>query len=234
MRVNKLVTFKSFHPFVQFQVDFDTKAKYNRALGHIYDYFMNEVDQNQEMFSRYNSWILENKKNKIKYVKKLRRVSSYASKEYIEKQIGCSARKYSEVERQLIKDIKPSPQLDVRIDLILSYTSPKGRSHYSHLESYSISDYHRALEDLNKKLKYFQTRDYQRSLMTADLRYRIMKRDGFRCVLCGRSADDGVKLHVDHIKPVSKGGKTEMSNLRTLCEDCNLGKSAKYDPTGLN
>ena len=61
-----------------------------------------------------------------------------------------------------------------------------------------------------------------------------MKRDGFRCVLCGRTANDGVVLHVDHIYPVARGGKTEMSNLRTLCEFCNKGKSAKYDPNGPN
>lgn len=74
----------------------------------------------------------------------------------------------------------------------------------------------------------------ERSLMTNSLRYDILKRDGFRCTICGRSQDDGVKLHVDHIKPVSKGGRTTPSNLRTLCEDCNQGKKAKYDPFGLN
>ncbi|HHU54525.1 MAG TPA: HNH endonuclease [Mollicutes bacterium] len=31
----------------------------------------------------------------------------------------------------------------------------------------------------------------------------------------------------DHIKPVSKGGKTQEGNLQTLCERCNLGKSNK-------
>ena len=70
--------------------------------------------------------------------------------------------------------------------------------------------------------------------MTADLRYNVMKRDGFRCVLCGRDASDGVKLHVDHIVPIAKGGKTIKSNLRTLCEDCNIGKKDKYDHFGVN
>ena len=70
--------------------------------------------------------------------------------------------------------------------------------------------------------------------MTPSLRYKIMQRDGFRCRLCGASAADGAKLHVDHICPVSKGGKTEPDNLRTLCERCNLGKSARYNPNGMN
>lgn len=75
---------------------------------------------------------------------------------------------------------------------------------------------------------------YQRSLLTPSLRYDILKRDGFRCTICGRGQEDGVKLHVDHIKPVSKGGETTPSNLRTLCQDCNLGKSDKYDEESEN
>lgn len=69
----------------------------------------------------------------------------------------------------------------------------------------------------------------QRRLMTDSLRYDVMHRDNFRCQLCGISANDGARLHVDHIIPVSRGGKTEMSNLRTLCEQCNLGKGAKIE-----
>lgn len=45
---------------------------------------------------------------------------------------------------------------------------------------------------------------------------------------CGRGREDGVKLHVDHIVPVSRGGKSVMSNLQTLCEDCNCGKGNRY------
>lgn len=71
----------------------------------------------------------------------------------------------------------------------------------------------------------------QRRLMTDSLRYDVMHRDGFRCVLCGASPknDPNIVLHVDHIVPLAKGGKTEMSNLRTLCERCNLGKRDKIE-----
>ena len=78
------------------------------------------------------------------------------------------------------------------------------------------------------------TKEYQRKLMTDSLRYDILKRDGFRCVICGRTANDGVKLHVDHIIPIAKGGKTVKENLRTLCEKCNWGKGDKYDKDGVN
>ncbi len=63
------------------------------------------------------------------------------------------------------------------------------------------------------------------------LRYDVLRRDRFRCVLCGASPATvlGCDLHVDHILPWSKGGKTVEENLRTLCEPCNLGKSAKFE-----
>jgi hypothetical protein len=64
------------------------------------------------------------------------------------------------------------------------------------------------------------------------LRYRVLVRDRFRCVLCGRSpaSDLGVVLHVDHILPWSRGGKTVVENLRSLCEVCNLGKGSRLEP----
>ena len=80
-----------------------------------------------------------------------------------------------------------------------------------------------------KKSSEENRRKEERNKMTPGLRYKIMKRDGFRCVLCGRSANDGIKLHVDHVIPVSRGGKTEESNLRTLCEECNMGKGDKVE-----
>ena len=60
------------------------------------------------------------------------------------------------------------------------------------------------------------------------LRYYVLKRDDFRCVVCGASPaiTRGVMLHVDHIDPWSKGGATVADNLRTTCEACNLGKGA--------
>jgi hypothetical protein len=58
------------------------------------------------------------------------------------------------------------------------------------------------------------------------LRLRVLDRDGYRCVLCGRSpaTEVGVVLHLDHIMPVADGGLTTYENLRTLCQQCNLGR----------
>jgi len=61
------------------------------------------------------------------------------------------------------------------------------------------------------------------------LRLRVLTRDKFRCVLCGRTPaiNPGTVLHIDHIMPFSDEGPTVESNLRTLCEQCNWGKGAE-------
>ena len=63
------------------------------------------------------------------------------------------------------------------------------------------------------------------------LRYNVLRRDHFKCVLCGNSpaTDPSCKLHVDHIVAFSKTGKTVQENLRTLCGICNVGKSNKTE-----
>ena len=56
------------------------------------------------------------------------------------------------------------------------------------------------------------------------LRFRVFERDNFTCQYCGKRPPE-VILHVDHVYPVSKGGKGEIENLITACADCNLGKA---------
>lgn len=67
----------------------------------------------------------------------------------------------------------------------------------------------------------------QRSAMTSDLREAIKQRDHYTCCICGNSVynEPNLLLEVDHIIPVSRGGKTEADNLQTLCWRCNRRKA---------
>jgi hypothetical protein len=66
-----------------------------------------------------------------------------------------------------------------------------------------------------------------RRAISVRLRYQILRRDNFTCQNCGRKAPE-VRLHIDHIEPVSWGTNWKTSNdpgdYQTLCQDCNLGK----------
>lgn len=74
-----------------------------------------------------------------------------------------------------------------------------------------------------------------RKPLSSRIRFEVFKRDSFTCQYCGQQAPD-IVLHVDHIKPVSKGGTNSTLNLITSCRDCNGGKSNKEisDDTVIN
>ena len=57
-----------------------------------------------------------------------------------------------------------------------------------------------------------------------EVRATILARDG-KCLKCGTTE----ALELDHIVPIASGGKTEASNLQTLCRSCNAAKGARSD-----
>lgn len=71
-----------------------------------------------------------------------------------------------------------------------------------------------------------EPRPRARSEMSQRRRFEILSRDNYTCHYCGRSAPE-VVLHVDHVKPVARGGKGDDANLVTACADCNLGKGSR-------
>ena len=68
--------------------------------------------------------------------------------------------------------------------------------------------------------------------VSAAQRAKILLRNGYTCQVCGAGAGDPnpldptktLRLHVDHVVPVSKGGTDDDSNLRVLCSACNEGR----------
>lgn len=66
----------------------------------------------------------------------------------------------------------------------------------------------------------------ERDRLSPKLRYAVLEASGFKCVACGaKPAEKG--LHVDHIRPISRGGRTVRENLQALCVDCNHGKGTR-------
>ena len=142
----------------------------------------------------------------------------------------------AKIEERLCADsMRSQPPLDTEASVEVFYISPAGRNAYR--ETYylpnGIEGMVRIIQQDREEAAIRENRQAviarERAKMTSSLRYDVLRRDGFKCVLCGSSAQDGVKLEVDHIHPVSKGGKTELGNLRTLCDRCNRGKSNKLE-----
>lgn len=85
------------------------------------------------------------------------------------------------------------------------------------------------LTGLGFKPDYRDDAEIERARMTPSLRAWILERDGCWCIACGwphipEGATDGVGLHIDHILPIARGGRTVADNLTVLCAPCNLNK----------
>ena len=57
-----------------------------------------------------------------------------------------------------------------------------------------------------------------------EVKEKIFKRDGYKCVVCHRGREDGVELCADHILSKDKGGTNTIDNGQTLCAEHNLLK----------
>jgi hypothetical protein len=83
-----------------------------------------------------------------------------------------------------------------------------------------------------------EQRPASRRRVPSDQRARILNRDGYTCQVCGLGAGDPdpgdadrrVRLHIDHVVPISAGGSNEDDNLRTICSVCNEGRSNLFNP----
>ena len=109
------------------------------------------------------------------------------------------------------------------------YVSAGGNSSYTcdiALNKENLEIFIRYLSDL---IKFKNSVEGQRALMTTKLREEIKQRDNYTCQNCGLSIYDekNLLLEIDHIIPLSKGGITSHDNLQTLCWKCNRKKGTK-------
>ena len=185
----------------------------------------------------YTKKSLEIERQYLEDLKKLPPFMTAAEKEKIEDSEWLSFTEYAEIEKRLYKEWCKAGTCDWEIKFFVKYKPQYGPGNIK-VKCFSKKE---IIPIWDGALKSIESNEYQRMLVTPSIRYQVMKQDNFRCQICGRTAKDGVKLHVDHIRPVSKGGSLgkiaggrKYDNLRTLCDMCNTGKSDFYEPNGLN
>ena len=226
--LNKNVQFRTIQPsYSNHQI-----CHSKRQLEHLSmdEYLIAQIASNEAFYRNIVQTIASNINQYNTYIQKANSLKSKATEEFCNT-FGFTLDRFLKYEERVFQDHILHPQMDVEVHCKASYTSPKGKNHYWKKQSYHYKELRELLERTLRLKAQQQTRQYQikaeRAKMSDSLRYDILKRDNFRCQICGSTAQDGVKLHVDHIIPVSKGGRTVTSNLRTLCDRCNMGKGDK-------
>lgn len=76
-------------------------------------------------------------------------------------------------------------------------------------------------------MEFTFTMERQKRNVPARVRHLMIKGHPW-CSCCGAKAGPEVRLHVDHIVPLAKGGSNEITNLQVLCDSCNLGKGSMW------
>jgi 5-methylcytosine-specific restriction endonuclease McrA len=107
----------------------------------------------------------------------------------------------------------------------------------SHIDRHDLRPGQYVLETLSRSPAFGRGMSPQRRMV-------ILERNGFTCQLCGAGPGDvdpfdgnrSVRLHIDHVAPISQGGTDDPSNLRVVCSACNSGRSNVETPseTALN
>lgn len=198
-------------------------ARENKQLFGVYksqvtnSFVLGQIDPPNEEYD--NPWLRVEKLLKIDYLLK---------KEHLLK-----------VEKNLFTSLIKRPTTSFNIAVILNQTNIQGRLITYKSESFDTDAIEEIFERLAQKYdgRYLDDGIWQalcrveRARVSNKMRFAIYERDGRRCRKCGRYSKN---LEIDHIFPISKGGKSEFDNLQTLCHDCNVKKSNTVERGAIN
>ena len=229
-QLNGQFFFHTFPSAYQYCKSLKSKSQFDRA--HLSDILDEWVFSHENEMARVTKLAIENRELFQEYVREYElTMQADASVHHAYHDQYSYFRRYeaNEAKKSLL-----NPSRDVYVTIHKEYTSPKGRNHYHAKQTYTQTAVSHSLLKCKQMREKQDERQRERAKVTESVRYDILLRDGFRCCICGATAADGVELHVDHIQPIAKGGKSVPENLRTLCDRCNRGKSDKYNPDGLN
>ena len=72
-----------------------------------------------------------------------------------------------------------------------------------------------------------EKRNISRNISSVTQR-RVLRRDNYICQICNKPIPDN-EVNFDHIIPWSKGGSSDESNIRLLCESCNKSRGNNFE-----
>ena len=177
--------------------------------------------------------VLRNREKFNNYKKEIESIDTFgqfnSSTEKINISYLCS------LEKEMFEESILLPKQNLYVLVRLYHSNINGRILERKEQEFELSEVESLIKRLNNKTgNFYNDRDIwdsicrvERGKVSNKMRFSIYDRDGYRCRYCGRSGKFW-DLEIDHIKPISKGGKSTYDNLQTLCKRCNKEKGNKY------
>lgn len=84
----------------------------------------------------------------------------------------------------------------------------------------------RKTDDFGDAMRLRRARMHGAATSEPVVRRLIIVRDNSTCWICRRVVPED-EIHLDHVIPISRGGKHHPDNVRVACASCNLWKGAR-------
>ena len=229
LAIKKKFNFKDVYG-INLNHEYDNKNMFNDIS--CFDYLVYYLNNNTDKVNRILSISLYNKLNYPIFQSKIKDIQ----RGEFDKDIGnLKLKQLLKLEDKFIEELIARPHSDLFIYVLLKRTDIH---HYytfdTQKDSFSENEIIDVLRRLNNRSgDFYKDQEIWNSLCRVErgkvsnkLRFAVYERDNYTCQMCGKS-DYEANLEVDHIIPISKGGKSTMDNLQTLCHECNQKKGNK-------
>jgi hypothetical protein len=234
--INKLNELNNKYAFYESVKSFNEQHTYDN------EHFFNDISCQdyliyQLQFKQYDIQaemrnIYGNSRKYSSYCKEVSEINKFG--EYRKKH-KLNKKRLLKLERRIFNQSILSPVIEFQISVILYCSTLNGRIYNQKGQLFSSAKIMELIKRLNNKNRgFYNDREIwdalcrvERGRVSNKMRFSIYQRDGYRCRMCGRGEREDF-LEIDHIKPVSKGGKSTYDNLQTLCRRCNKNKGSDY------
>lgn len=193
---------------------YNTRQLINPAehLSYLDTYLIeNRFDEIQNYYNMIQQWKVDSEEKVNKTIfKKLRR------KQYLETIDDEHAFVFQTIRKRTRYTQSNYTRSPYKVEMVDSQKEFSYKDIYNRYMELENIDFECTLREYHNKTRY--------AFVPQELYYRVKLRDNYKCQHCGRQIRDSQKVYIDHVIPISKGGKNIPSNLQVLCEMCNKRK----------
>lgn len=218
--------------FNKIEHDFDHDVNFSNVS--CTDYLIGYMSEHMDQINKILSYTAFNRKRYLMYKEDLKKIDKIINFDKTPKLL--STKRLLKYQNNLFNKSLLRPILYFDVMVILSYHDMGGNYKGRKVECIKEEQVLKYFKGLNDRNGYYYNNSsiwdaltrYERGKVSLKLRFAIYERDNYRCKCCGKL---GYKtdLEIDHIIPISKGGKSTPDNLQTLCHRCNKAKGSDIE-----